>query len=306
VVLVIDLRRRGAEADDAVVVGAGRLAVRHAEQQVAAVAPRDAGEVREVTGVDLVEPVRHRRLRQHDQLRFRAFSEAGIGLEDLRVALRPELHLLRDVALQERSFHRRTLGRRPHDVAQRLAGAERREENDDCNNGFDLPAEKPDRPGEREREETHRIDPAERRVALRRPADAGVADRDPREAGENHAAQPFEQRPRRGHEQQDAHCVARRDARLQPAGRRREKREERAEHECRERRERRRHAAELGHEASRRGFVPAMRQIREGDQRDRIHAERREGDDRRRAGNEGARAAPYRLDHALGLSTSSV
>src|SRR5438309_7654349 len=38
---------------------------------------------------------------------------------------------------------------------------------------------------------------SDRRIALRRPAGRGVADREPRKAGQNPAAQPFEQRPRR-------------------------------------------------------------------------------------------------------------
>src|SRR5262249_43944898 len=120
--------------------------------------------------------------------------------------------------------------------------------------------------------------------------------------------------------------VARRNARLQPAGGGREKREKRAEHERRKCAQCGRHAPELvqayidprhaGEEEAEpegeagpealpgRRVAPEMHQPRERHERERVKAERRERGDGERAGDKWGET-PF-MPHDFGLSTSSV
>src|SRR5207248_140540 len=68
--------------------------------------------------------------------------------------------------------------------------------------------EQPDEPGERQRNEGEREDPAERRIALQRPADRRVAEREPGKAGEHPGAQPLGERPGGGDEKARAGRIA--------------------------------------------------------------------------------------------------
>src|SRR5256712_13338202 len=127
---VINLARRRAERDHAVVVPVLRLAVWNAEQQVAAVAFRRGVETREVLRLDAIVEARHRGLGENDQPGARLLGEARVGFENARVALGAELHLLLDVSLQQRGANRVADRRGPVYSPQRLAEANRRDEQD--------------------------------------------------------------------------------------------------------------------------------------------------------------------------------
>src|SRR4051794_32945855 len=212
-------------------------------------------------------------------------------------------------------------------MAQRLAATNDRDRERKPSAGArTTDGEEPEQPGEHHGEEGQREHAAERRIALRRPADARVAERQPGKAGERPRAQPFRERPRRGNKEAGADRIARRNARLQPAGGCRIEGEKRAEDERRESRERRRQAADLVHahinpryageeqaeperetrpEALfRRCIAPRVHEPCEREERERIETEGRE-----RAHGEGAGdkwGQPPFILHDFGLSTSSV
>src|SRR6185295_20408428 len=103
-------RRRAAKRNHAVEVFAAPRAVGHAEEQVAAIAPGDAGELLEELRLDAVEEARDRGLGEYDQLRAGAFGKAHVGRQDRGVALGTELEVLLDVPLQQGSAHRLARG----------------------------------------------------------------------------------------------------------------------------------------------------------------------------------------------------
>src|SRR2546425_106599 len=241
--LVIDLARRRAERDHAVVVPVLRLAVRNAEQQVAAVAFRRGVEAREDLGLDAIVEARHRGLGQDDQPGARLLGEARVGFENARIALGAELHLLLDVSLQQRGADRVAGRRGPVYGAQRLAEASHRDEQDKETDLF-LRREAPQHPGRTERYKGEPVHAEERRIALCRPAGSGVARRKPRKAGQNPAAQPFEQRPRRRDDEARTQVIACRHARLQPSRGGGEQGDECAEQERGEARQGRRRSEE--------------------------------------------------------------
>src|SRR5438876_3739701 len=316
---VINLARCRAERDHAVVVPVLSLAVRNAEQQVAAVAFRRGVKAREVPGLNAIVEARHRGLGENDQPSARLLGEARVGFQNTRVALGAELHLLLDVSLQQRGANRVAGRRGPVHGPQRLADASHRDEQDEETDLF-LRRQAPQHPGRTERYEGEPIHAEERRIALGRPAGSGVAGREPRKAGQNPAAQPFEQRPRCRDDEARTRAIGCRHPRLQPSRGGGEQGDECAEQERGEARQRRRHAAELAqahvdprHPAaekpqpereaaaeasSRRGAHPEMDEHGERGKRERVEADGREC--------EHGRSASQERDHVLALSTSSV
>src|SRR3954468_4490620 len=81
--LVVGLRRGAAKGNDAVEVFVASCAVRHAEQQVAAVAFGDAFKALEEVGFDAVEEARDGRFRKYDRFAAGVFAK---GTEGARVA----------------------------------------------------------------------------------------------------------------------------------------------------------------------------------------------------------------------------
>src|SRR5438309_3862187 len=161
---------------------------------------------------------------------------------------------------------------------------------------------------------------SDRRIALRRPAGSGVAGREPRKAGQNPAAQPFEQRPRCRDDEARTRAIGCRHPRLQPSRGGGKQGDECAEQKRGEARQRRRHAAELAqayvdprHSAaekpqpereaapeagSRRGAHPEMDEDGERGKRERVETDGRKC--------EHGRSASQERDHVLALSTNSV
>src|SRR2546425_4498772 len=152
VYLVINLARRRAERDHAVVVPVLRLAVRNAEQQVAAVAFRRGVETREVLGLDAIVEARHRGLGGNDQPGARLVGEARVGFENARVAFGAELHLLLDVSLQQRGANRLADRRGPVHGPQRLARAQDRDQHHEKKNLL-LSDQRPEHAREAQRQE---------------------------------------------------------------------------------------------------------------------------------------------------------
>jgi hypothetical protein len=275
--------------------------------------------------VNAVEKRGQRGLGKNDEPRLRAFGEPRIGLEDARLALGTKLHLLLDVALQQRGRDRRPGRRGPRDVPQRFARAEHQHDRDEKSRP--PPQEQPQHPCGRDGQEGNQVHAAERRIALQRPSRRGVADREPGKSGEDPREQPFAQRPRCGNEQACACGVWRRHARLQPARRRGKEGEKAAEHHRREPGERRRHAAELVQAdvhpryaraeepdaeceteqgaAPRRRVHPEVDEDRKREKGERMQGERREREHGRGAREEGVQEMQTR-DQVLGLSTRSV
>jgi hypothetical protein len=224
------------------------------------------------------------------------------------------------MCLQQRGGDRLAAWPGPAQRLQRLAGAE--EHNDRGEGGELAPVvhQDPEQSGDGKRSKRKQVNAADRRVALQRPADRRIADREPGKSGEQPFQRPLEQHPRRRDQQARAYRVRRRDARLKPAGRRGKQGKEGAVAHGEESGERRGHAAErvqadihprhagavqpeaepeAAREAlPRRRVHPQMAEEREGRDGKRKHADGSEGQNRRRAGE--------KRNQVFGLSTSRV
>ena len=133
---------------------------------------------------------------------MRFLGEPRIALERARVAARIELERLLDVSLQQRHAQGFAARRAPFHMAQRLADADDRHQRaEPGHRPRTARRQQPDHARSREREKGKREHAAERRIALQRPADGGIADGEPGEAGQDPGAQPLEEDPRRRYQQ---------------------------------------------------------------------------------------------------------
>ncbi len=220
--LSINLRCRRAEIHHAVVVTPRGVEFGYAHQQVAAVAPPLLCERFQIfTGNVHVEHWQ-RRLWQQDQFGFGRFRQIQIRFKCGARALRPPLHLLRDIALQKRNAGR-LAGQRLGPFPGAQCGAGDQQGHDDPRAGSANQQRHPpllslrapfgqarddqserrrdDRRGQRNTEHTEHRREARQRAAGR----LRVTNREPREAGEQPTAHPLRQRPQRREQDQQAH-----------------------------------------------------------------------------------------------------
>ena len=262
VALAVELRPRGADADDAVVVAraaAGRERRRHGEhagEHVAVARRHRIQQLDEHAFRHFVGEHGKRALRKHDEAPAARADESGVELEGRPAKVRIELEVLRDVALDERDRDRRAGGR----ASIRCGRAPRRRRDDRA--AWRPPRRRSCRAcrvasasiaiasaaaanAVSERDQEHAAD---RRVAGQRARRSArqrrIAEREPRKAGEDDAPRPFGQRPQRGGRQRALPGSRRGPAHGEPAGGRGIEREEGAEARGADRGERPRHAAE--------------------------------------------------------------
>ena len=151
---------------------------------------------------------RQRGLRHHDKPRIAALRQAAIGFQRTDQRLIRKFGVLRDVALEQTDLERLALRVRPFNAAQYRPAHPNCQQHGQCNFARFAPAsfhKNQQNPALRRHDERHPEYAEQRRIARQRTVrHLRVTDGEPGETREQQAAQPFGQRPDRGHDQQDA------------------------------------------------------------------------------------------------------